>query len=197
MASEDLRRALDDDGDSLRLRPLPPVAEALLIELDAPARLAAHLRAVHDVAGQIVTWVQDRYPATNVDHSAVLIGAALHDIGKVLHPDELVGPGSSHEDSGYRLLLARGIDEHVAQLVRDHGAWRTREATMDLLLVCLADSIWKDKRLSDLEELVVDRIAVATGHERWAVFAEVDEQLSAIGSHAVRRLAYQNRHGVQ
>ena len=60
----------------------------------------------------------------------------------------------------------------------------------------LADSVWKDKRLVDLEQLVVDRIARVTGAEPWAVFADLDEVLTAIGSRAVERLAYQNRHGV-
>jgi len=35
-----------------------------------------------------------------------------------------------------------------------------------------------------------------TGAEPWAVFADLDEVLTAIGSRAVERLAYQNRHGV-
>ena len=41
-----LHRALTDPG----LRPLPERVSLLLRELDAPPRLAAHLRAVHDVA---------------------------------------------------------------------------------------------------------------------------------------------------
>ena len=168
----------------------------LLTEMDAPPRLAAHLRAVHDVASQIVAWVRERYPVADVDAPIVLAGAALHDIGKVLHPDELSGPGSSHEDSGYQLLLAHGIDVRVAQLVRDHGSWRRTEASLDLLLVCLADSVWKDKRQVELEQLVVERIATATGEAAWAVYAEMDERLTEIGSLAVQRLAYQNRHDV-
>jgi len=28
------------------------------------------------------------------------MGAALHDIGKVLHPEELSGPGNAHEIAG-------------------------------------------------------------------------------------------------
>ena len=197
MATIDLSRALADDGDSLRLRPLPDEAAALLFELDAPPRLAAHLRAVHDVAAQILEWMQSRYPAIAVDVATTLAGAALHDIGKVRHRDELSGPGSSHEDSGYRLLRSRGVGEAVAGLVRDHGSWSRPDASMELLLVSLADSVWKDKRLVDLEQLVVDRIARVTGAEPWAVFADLDEVLTAIGSRAVERLAYQNQYGVR
>jgi putative nucleotidyltransferase with HDIG domain len=195
VASDGLRRALDDNGGSLRLRILPPNVRELLIELDAPPRLAAHLRAVHDVAAQIVAWVQQLYPRVSIDASAVLAAAALHDIGKVLHPDELFGPGSSHEEGGYRLLRARGLDEHVAAMVRDHGSWPA-DAPLELLPVCLADKVWKDKRQDDLDEHVVDRLANATGETPWSVFAALDEQLTALGSRAGQRLAYQNEHSV-
>lgn len=47
-------RALHDHDDGLPLRPLPAEIVAPLAEIDAPARLAAHLRAVHDVAGQLL-----------------------------------------------------------------------------------------------------------------------------------------------
>jgi hypothetical protein len=191
---DDLLRALADDGGSLRLRPLPPMAVQLLTELAAPARLAAHLRAVHDVAAQVVAWVRDHYPAAVFDEPSVLTAAALHDIGKVAYPAELSGPGSSHEDGGYQLLRARSVDERVAQLVRDHGSWRRPDAPLELLLVSLADSIWKDKRNDDLEQLVVDRIATATEQPPWSVFADLDEHLTAIGGQAVQRLAYQNQY---
>jgi putative nucleotidyltransferase with HDIG domain len=195
VASDDLLRALADDGGPLRLRALPPDVQRLLIELDAPPRLAAHLRAVHDVAAQIVAWVQERYPAVDVDVPAVLAAAALHDIGKVVHPDELSGPGSSHEESGYLLLRGHGFDERVAGMVRSHGSWPA-DAPLDLLLVCLADKVWKDRRQDDLEHRVVERLAVATGEPPWSVFAALDEVLTTLGARAGERLAYQNSHAV-
>ena len=45
-----------------------------------------------------------RWPVLSVDHEAVLYGAATHDIGKVLHPNELDGPGNEHEKDGPALL---------------------------------------------------------------------------------------------
>ncbi|MBM2616261.1 hypothetical protein JIG36_11905 [Actinoplanes sp. LDG1-06] len=39
------------------MAPLPPAAALLLDDLDAPPRLRAHLRAVHDVAVSIVDWL--------------------------------------------------------------------------------------------------------------------------------------------
>ncbi|WP_350325372.1 hypothetical protein [Streptomyces katrae] len=44
--SDPLSRALEASGEP-PLRPLPPVVAELLRSLGAPARLAAHLRAVH------------------------------------------------------------------------------------------------------------------------------------------------------
>lgn len=195
VASHDLLRALADDGGSLRLRALPPDVQNLLLELNAPPRLAAHLRAVHDVAARIVAWVQERYPAVDVDAPRVLAAAALHDIGKVVHPNELSGPGSSHEQSGCVLLRDHGADERVAGMVRDHGSW-SADAPLDLLLVCLADKVWKDRRQDDLEQYVVDRLAAATGETPWSIFAALDEYLTALGRRAGQRLAYQNSHPV-
>jgi putative nucleotidyltransferase with HDIG domain len=174
---------------------LPTLAVSLLTELGAPPRLAAHLRAVHDVAAQLVDWLGDRCPG--LDAPTLLLAAALHDIGKVRHPEELSGPGSSHEDGGYELLRAREVDERVAELVRDHGSWQRPDASLELLLVSLADAVWKDKRREDLEQLVVHRIAAATGQEPWQIFADLDELLTAIGSRAVQRLAYQNAYGTR
>jgi hypothetical protein len=90
-----LFRALRDAGDP-PLRPLPDQAAQLLEDLEAPPRLAAHLRLVHDVAHQLLAWVTGRYPALRVDREAVLFGAATHDIGKTAHIAELSGPGSAH-----------------------------------------------------------------------------------------------------
>ncbi len=94
-----LRRALTDRG-GLDLRRLPERVEVLLESLDAPPRLGAHLRAVHDVACELVDWVATNYGGVEVDRVAVLFGAATHDIGKVVHPEELSGPGSAHEQDG-------------------------------------------------------------------------------------------------
>ncbi|MFI7612193.1 hypothetical protein ACIBP6_13330 [Nonomuraea terrae] len=83
-----LQRALSDPP----LRPLPPEAAGLLRDLDAPPRPAAHLRAVHDAACEILTWLTARHPEVAVDGDAVRHGAATHDIGKCPHPGELTGP---------------------------------------------------------------------------------------------------------
>lgn len=101
-------------GPDMLPRPLPALVEPLLSGLHAPPRLVAHLLLVHDVACELVAWVSRHHPSVALDPEAVLFGAATHDIGKVLHPNELSGPGSAHEPAGYALLRERGVSERLA-----------------------------------------------------------------------------------
>jgi len=61
----------------------------------------------------------------------------------------------------------------------------------------VADKVWKGKRVTDLEELLVDRLADATGRERWSVFLDLDDILDEIAADADRRLAFQSTHPVR
>jgi hypothetical protein len=179
--------ALDETTRPI-LRPLPAQAAQVLREAEAPPRLVAHLRAVHDVAAQLVAWAAKRGQA--VDEDAVLFGAATHDIGKARHPAELSGPGSEHEPAGRDLLLAQGIPPEWAKYAANHATWGA-DTGLDELLVSLADKIWKGKRVSELEDLVVARLTAASGREAWEEFLELDQVLTAIGDGADERLAYQ------
>jgi hypothetical protein len=190
VTSGPLNRALTDAGD-LALQPLPVDAVNLLRLLDAPPRLAAHLRAVHDVACQLTDLLTRRHPNLTFDRSAVLFGAATHDIGKVIHVDELSGPGSAHEQAGHALLLTHRVPERLARFARTHGSCTEPEITVEDLLVSLADKIWKAKRVTDLETLVIDRLAVATGVEHWQAFTDLDDILDQLATGADQRLAYQ------
>ncbi|WP_307801105.1 HDIG domain-containing metalloprotein [Actinomadura violacea] len=192
MPSDALRRALTDPGP----RPLPDEAARLLEDLDAPPRLAAHLRAVHDVAAELLAWVADRYPALAVDADAVLFGAATHDIGKAVHPEELSGPGSRHEAAGHALLRERDFEERLARFARTHASWDAPGIGADDLLVSLADKVWKAKRVPDLEECVVDVLAAASGAERWEVFMGLDDVCDRLAAGADRRLAFQSAYPV-
>ncbi|MCO1594466.1 HD domain-containing protein [Micromonospora sp. RHAY321] len=196
MISDALRRALTAPGDPA-LRPLPDQVVALLEALRAPPRLAAHLRAVHDVAAQLTDALADRFPQLPVDRAAVLFGAATHDIGKVRHPEELSGPGSAHEPAGYDLLLRHGVATSVARFARTHASWQQDGIDVDDLLVSVADKVWKGKRVTDLEDLLVDRLAAATGRDRWSVFLDLDDILDRIAADADRRLAFQATHPVR
>ncbi|MFE1316686.1 HD domain-containing protein [Kitasatospora phosalacinea] len=184
---------MDED---LELRPLPDEVLVLLGELDAPPRLVAHLRLVHDVAAQLADWVAEHCPGLPFDRDAVLFGAATHDIGKTAHRAELSGPGSAHEPAGRDLLLAAGVPPRLARFAAGHADWGP-SATAEDLLVSLADKVWKDRRLPELEDLLVDALARAGGGERWSWFLALDELLSAVGESAPARLAYQARHPLQ
>ncbi|MEV0175613.1 HD domain-containing protein [Streptomyces sp. NPDC050803] len=185
-----LRRALAADTDP-PLHPLPEQVVRLLRELDAPPRLAAHLRAVHDVAHQLVDWMARRHPATRFDRDAVLFGAATHDIGKATHVAELSGPGSAHEEAGRRLLLAHGVDAGLARFAATHASWTLPDIGIEDLLVSVADKAWKGKRVPALEDLLVRRLAEASGRTVWEEFLELDDLLTAVGEDAEARLAFQ------
>ncbi len=189
--SDFLLRALDAPGEP-PLRPLPPVVTELLRSLEAPPRLAAHLRAVHDVAVELSDGVRDRYPDLAVDRDAVLFGAATHDIGKTLHPEELAGPGSAHEAAGRDLLLDRGFEPALARFAATHASWDDPAVTIEDLLVSTADKVWKDKRVPDLEDRLVRALAGATGREPWEEYLALDDLLSGLGADAGRRLAFQS-----
>ncbi len=192
-SSTDLaRRALTDSS----LRPLPDTAVVLLEELQASPRLVAHLRAVHDVACQLADWVGQHHPGVAFDRHSVLFGAAVHDIGKVRHLDELSSSGSAHEQAGYELLLAYGVPPGLARFARTHASWTTDDIGVDDLLVSLADKIWKAKRVPDLEQLVTARLAAASGLEPWEAFMALDDELDRIASGADDRLAFQSSYPI-
>ncbi|MFI0406811.1 HD domain-containing protein [Actinomadura sp. 3N508] len=192
MTSAALRRALTDPGP----RPLPGSAVRLLEELDAPPRLAAHLRAVHDVAAELVAWAGEHHPSAAVDAEAVLFGAATHDIGKARHPSELSGPGADHEEAGYELLRERGVEERLARFARTHASWDDPGTGLDDLLVSLADKVWKAKRVTGLEQRVVDALAAASGQEPWEVFMALDDVCDRLAAGADRRLAFQSAYPI-
>lgn len=161
---------------------------ALLETVDAPPRLAAHLRLVHDVAVELVEWFEQR--GVVVDREAVLFGAATHDIGKVLHPAELSGPGSQHEPAGYELLVEHGFPERLARFARTHASWTEQGIEFEDLVVSLADKVWKAKRVQDLENLIVERLP----GEAWEAFMALDDVLDRIAATADTRLAFQAAH---
>ncbi|MFG2127207.1 HD domain-containing protein [Streptomyces sp. NPDC048751] len=187
--------ALDDIEDP-PLRPLPGEAAELLVRLAPPPRLVAHLRAVHDVAAQLLDWVERRCPALVVDREAVLFGAATHDVGKTLHPAELSGPGAAHEEAGRDLLLAHGVSPELARFAAGHASWDAPGTGVDDLLVSLADKAWKNRRVTALEDLVVAELSRAGGRPVWEEFMALDEFLTEVGEGADGRLAYQNAHPV-
>jgi hypothetical protein len=185
-----LRALTEADG----LRPLPDTATRLLLALDAPPRLAAHLRAVHQAAWELTEGLMSVFPEFEFDREAVLFGAAIHDIGKTVHVGELSGPGSLHEQAGYELLLDHGVGQRLARFARTHAAWAESSNQVEDLLVSLADKVWKSKRVDDLEQLVLERIVAVTGDAPWEAFQHLDDLLVQICAKADDRLAFQAGH---
>lgn len=148
------------------------------------------MRLVHDVAAQLVDWVEQRDVGVVVNAAAVCFGAATHDIGKVLYPAELSGPGARHEIAGRELLIGHGVAPDLARFAASHATW-TGETEVEDLLVSLADKVWKNKRVAELEDLVVGRLAAVSGLPVWDEFLKLDEVLGGIGDLADDRLSFQ------
>jgi len=175
-------------------RDLPDDALHVLNRLNAPPRLIAHLTLVHDVTTEILKSLDAQWQNLPLDKNAVLFGAATHDIGKVLHPDELVGPGRNHEQDGPGLLEQMGIPADRSRFARTHGTWK-QEATLALedIIVALADTCWKGKRDEELESNLASRIAGLQGIKEWEAFIALDEIVARIAAHAEERLAWQSQ----
>jgi len=174
-------------------RPLPTSIQQLCERLNADSRLVAHLRLVHDAAVEIVDGLRLRFPSLEMEQESVFFGAGSHDLGKVVHPEELSGPGHRHETAGERLLMENDVPSDLARFCRTHGAWDRESLPLEDLLVALADTTWKGQRLEELEMQIVIRIVEKTGLEPWLVFQELDELLTNVASCGDERLAWQAR----
>ena len=181
-----------NDGD-YQPRPLPLLVPHLLGMLDTPPRLIAHLAVVHDAAVEIVEGLASQFPKLKLDTDAVLFGASTHDLGKIIHPTELTGPGNEHEVDGPGILELHSVPPQLARFARTHGAWSSSSLPLEDLVVALADTVWKGQRIDDLETQVVERIAGQTSIETWQAYAELDSLLQDVASKGHARLAWQRR----
>jgi hypothetical protein len=174
-------------------RPLPEQIQRLCNVLNAPPRLVAHLRLVHDTAVDLVAGLDNCFPTLDYDDDSVLFGASTHDLGKVLHPKELTTTGNQHEQDGPALLEQYGIPPCLSRFARTHGIRRCEEdQPLEDLLVALADAIWKG-RCPELEGRVVQRIAAMISLEQWQVFLKVDDLANRLSADEQERLAWQQR----
>jgi len=172
-------------------RPLPEQVQRLCNALTPPPRLVAHLRLVHDTAVDLVAGLGDCFPTLDYDADSVLFGAATHDLGKVLHPNELTATGNQHEQDGPFLLEQHGVPTSLSRFARTHGNWnREEDQPVEDLLVALADAIWKG-RCPELEGRVVKRIAAMISAEQWQVFLKFDDLAARLSADGQKRLAWQ------
>ncbi|MGC4114479.1 MAG: HDIG domain-containing protein [Myxococcales bacterium] len=162
-------------------------ALALLRALGAPPRLIRHHELVAEAASALLAELRKAF-TLDFDDGMVLVGAALHDAGKIEHPAELDEPGSEHAESGVALLMREGVEPAVARFCRTHATWPDEEVMLEDLLVALADKLWKGKRDDELEKRVCHAIEVSTGRASWDVFEHTDDVFTAIAADGDLRL---------
>jgi hypothetical protein len=115
----------------------------------------------------------------------IVIGAALHNAGKIKHPEELVQAGTLHEKTGEKFLLELGVNPKLARVCRSHAQWKRLECSLEELIIALADNLWKGKRNEELEQVFLSRLLEVSIHEKWKLFIESDscfENIAAQGS---------------
>ena len=124
-----------------------------------------------------------------VDESRVRLGAALHDAGKTLHPEEMSHPGHAHEAAGEAWLLRLGFPPDIARICVTHARWDAPHAELEDRLVALADKLWKGKRDETLERALVTELAERAGVDAWECFDRFDASCERIASRGDERLA--------
>jgi len=159
----------------------------LLIKMGASEHLINHVRLVGEAAEILLQTCE----AMNVpiDSAFVKVAVAVHDIGKIVHFHEMSAPGSQHEPRGEKILLAQGVSPKIARCCLSHARWHKMECSLEELIVALADTLWKGKRIDALELEVIDNIARILRKDRWDVFPELDSQFEAIANEGGNRLS--------
>lgn len=123
------------------------------------------------------------------------MGAAIHDIGKTIHVNELSESGIRHENIGPTLLLKNGFPEKIARFAHTHGHWEQSTEIEDWL-VALCDKIWKGARDKKLERKIAERLAGICDQKTWHVYMNLDEILTVIANDSDARLAWYEKHPV-
>lgn len=165
----------------------PRESLAVLHALGAPAHLVRHHELVLEAAEVLVRELVRAF-SLRVDVRRVLVGAALHDVGKIKHPGEMSVAGNAHEREGEAMLLARGVAPEVARFCWTHAAWAQPEMQLEDLLVAAADKLWRGKRETELETRLVTAIAATTGAPAWEVFARAEEIFTEVAAEGDERL---------
>jgi hypothetical protein len=176
------------DGHIESARMTPARALQLLAELGASPWLVRHHELVVEAATQLCDLIRDEL-GVDFDRERVLVGAAIHDAGKIVHPEEMREPGARHEPAGERLLLEHGVSATIARFCVTHASWNQPGIVIEDLFVALADKLWKGKRDDELERLVADAIACATTRETWAIFDRLDRICETIAADGASRLS--------
>ncbi len=158
----------------------------LLNKLNAPEDLKMHIQLVGEAAELLIDkFLEYGVP---VDGNFIETGVILHDIGKIIHTNELAGSGSNHLKAGEKILTDKGIDPKIARCCISHENWASMNCSLEELLISLSDKLWKGNRVAELELLVIDSIASIIGKDRWEIFLEFDLFFEGIASDGHKRL---------
>lgn len=189
-----MKRTCNKKGSRTKFQQLSPEILNILTTLNAPPRLIAHLEVVHDTALLLIYNLAETWPDLEFDTQSVLIGAAIHDIGKVVYPDELTGQGTHHEEIGPQLLLGLNVPEKHARFARTYARWQQEPGIqLEDVLVAFADTIWKGKRHTVLEQEIAQQIARRTHEEVWSVYMKLDDIANKLAADAHERILWQGK----
>jgi putative nucleotidyltransferase with HDIG domain len=158
----------------------------LLKELGAPQKLITHSELVLEAAEEII---EEILKCTSlIDFEFVRIGAILHDVGKVLHPNELVKAGQMHQMDGKKMLLELGVDEKIARCCLSHSNYEDMECSIEELLIALSNNLWKGKRVKNLESKIIEWIKKLFDQNGWVLSVKFDETFEKISEKGLGRL---------
>ena len=129
----------------------------LLKDIGASEKLIKHVKLVGEAGEEIIKKLEEK--KIKFDKNYVRVGIILHDVGKVLYPNELKEKGNRHEQAGEKLLLGKGVDARVAKCCISHAQWNEMPCSLEELLVALADNLWKGSRKEQLETLIITKLA--------------------------------------
>jgi hypothetical protein len=161
---------------------------ALLRSLGASPWLVRHHELVVEAAVLICDALQKDL-SVSFDRDTVLLGASIHDAGKIVHPEEMSAGGSRHEVAGKELLVRSGVPAAIARFCITHAAWDGAGCTVDDALVALADKLWKGKRDEALDKLLVASLATQAKQDQWKVFDRFDAICDVVAAGGPDRLS--------
>jgi HD superfamily phosphodiesterase len=123
-----------------------------------------------------------------IDAEFIRIAVVLHDVGKIVHPAELDRPGTEHEPAGEQLLLSKGINSKLARCCLSHARWASMACSLEELVIALADTLWKAKRLAALETAVVKAVSERAKQDYWDLFIDLYTCFEDIAAGGAERL---------
>lgn len=91
----------------------------LLEKLGAPEHLKTHETLLGEAADLLLEVLREH--GIEIDFEFVRAGVAIHDIGKIIHTNEMAGPGSEHEPEGEKILINNGASPKLARVCMSHA----------------------------------------------------------------------------